>query len=146
MKRRHRRSATLPDTKIDKYHAMRAFHANLRTRMLHARHAMNEGHWRQAATELERLIRDSRARRVGHAEALWALAVCRESLGDTAGALEALDASIAMDPTGLTPHETREALIRQLQERAADRQRPRGSRNSVLGREDLQVLDILLGR
>lgn len=114
--------------------------------MVRARHAMNEGLWRGAATELQRVIRDARARRIGHAEALWALAVCREALGDTAGALDALDASIAMDPTGLTPHETREALIGRLQERAAERQRPRESRNSVLGRDDLQVLGLLLGR
>lgn len=121
---------------------MRAAHDSLRSRMARARHAMNEGLWRQAVTELERLIRDARSRRMGHAEALWALAVCRDARGDTTGALDALDASIAMDPTALTPHETREALVRQIQ----DRTRPTGSRNSILGSDDLKVLDLLLER
>lgn len=139
-------SATLRDAKGVKDRAMRAFRDSLRSRMVHARHAMNEGLWRQAAAALVRLIRDARARRIGHAEALWALAVCRDAMGDAAGAFDALEASIAMDPTALTPHETRDALVRQLQERAANRPRPAGSRNSILGREDLKVLDLLLDR
>lgn len=137
-----RKSATLVDAKGAKDRAMQTIHDSLRSRMVRARHFMNEGLWRQAVTELERLIRDARARRMGHAEALWALGVCREARDDASGALEALDASIAMDPTALTPHETREALVRQMQ----DRSHPNRSRNSVLGRKDLEVLELLLER
>lgn len=91
-----------------------------RDAMAQARAAMNEERWPEAATLLASIVRSCRARRAGHAEALWALAVCRDALGDEAAALALLDDAVASDPTALTPHETREALLERLRRCAAD--------------------------
>lgn len=88
--------------------------------MTRVRRSMNQGRWREAATVLERVILDCRARKAGHAEALWALAVCLDALGHEPGALLALEAAVELDPTALTVHETRDALLSRLHARTAD--------------------------
>lgn len=81
---------------------------------------MNDSRWREAATHLERVILDCRARNAGHAEALWALAVCLFELEHEPGALLALQASLELDPTALAPYEFRDVLLERLHARTAD--------------------------
>lgn len=120
---------TLPVTPVEKTRAVTSGpEAASRNVMTEARAAMNEERWAEAASLLERLVRECRRRGTGHAEALWALAVCRDTLGDEAGALDLLDAAIAADPTALTPHETRDALLARLRGKAEDKSAPRAQR------------------
>lgn len=111
---------------------MDSFHESVRAGMMRARDAMNAGLWRQAIAELEQVVVAAHAERAGHAEALWALAVCRDALGETRAAMDSLDASIAMDPTALTPHETRLALTERLRDCATDRSRPLRERRAAV--------------
>src|SRR5688572_9506870 len=89
---RGRRAApTLGDSGKRNDPRMDSFHESVRAGMIRARDAMNSGFWREAISELDQVIRAARAERAGYAEALWALAVCRDALGDARSAMDALD-------------------------------------------------------
>jgi tetratricopeptide (TPR) repeat protein len=88
--------------------------------MARARESMNEGRWCEAATLLEQVIDECRGKNQGHAEALWALAICLFALDHEPGALLALQASLELDPTALAAHELRDALLSRLHERTAE--------------------------
>ena len=111
---------TLDDMAEGQDVSMRTPFDHLRAEMIRARTAMNEERWRDALALLTRVVRDTRDAGIGHSEALWAQAVCHDALGDEAEALRLLEASIAEDPTALTPYETREFMLLRLLERASD--------------------------
>lgn len=82
--------------------------------MARARELMEEGRWCEGASLLEQVILDCRERGAGHAEALWALAICLFALDHEAGALLALQSSLELDPTALAVHELRDVLLERL--------------------------------
>lgn len=82
----------------------------IRAEMKAARHEIREGELRIACHRLQRVIRLARAAGLGHAEALWALAVCLDGIGQRERALATIEASIAQDATALVALETREAI------------------------------------
>lgn len=85
----------------------------IQAEMQAVQHEIRSGELRIAAQRLRRLIREARAKGLGHAEALWALAVCLDGIGDADGALAAIEASVQQDPTALVALRTRSELLGQ---------------------------------
>lgn len=109
----------------------------VRLRMVRARAAMTTRRWHQAATILRQVIRELVTHGLGHAEALWALAVCLDAQGEETAALAALDESLHQDATALTTHETRDAFLLRLVDMPANGrgQRRRATRAPVRRRQ-----------